>query len=775
MSIFDYPQWITWRPVPTVRPDGTTKVDKVPWSYTAGGAIDPHNMAAWHTYEAAKNTGHPIGFVFTTRDPYFFLDMDKCRAGSGWIGEAAQLCQYFTGAAREISYSGNGIHIIGQCDKLALSNRKNKFGKEWVPSLGDWLEFYIDKRFMALGPHGFEGNFDLDWTAALSAWVPIRESTASGVALRVGPVPEYTGPADDVELLQKMLSSRGSIGAAFGNKASFDTLWFARVEMLCQHYPSPSGDTFDRSTADLALMTHLAFWTGKDAARMDRLYRQSGLMRDKYRDREQYRADTITKAIGGASRVYDVVRASPNLGLPGVTGDLTVSDGYLTIPEQQEYFSGCTYVMDQHRILTPTGYLMKPEQFNAYYGGKIFVVDPSGESTSKKAWEAFTENRAYRFPKVQGTCFRPLATPGAIIDDRVNIYTPHAPARKTGDASPFTNHVALMLPDPHDRAILFHHMASIAQRPGLKLQWSPVIQGAEGNGKTILTNVLEQAVGLQYCHRPSAEDLANPFNSYLENKLFIGVEEIYIEGRRELLDTLKPLITNERVETQPKGVDKRMVENWTNWLFLTNHKDAVPVTIDGRRYAVFFCAQQDKDGINRDGMGGEYFPRLYAWLKADGYSIVTDWLLSYNITIELDPFYTIHRAPETSTTQQALTLSLGKVEQEINEAVESEDKGFRNGWISSYRVEILCREKGLRIGRSKLNEILETMGYKRVERATSPLMHEDQKRPVLYVQRRKYEGTLGTADYCRAQGYDQQFRQTVIPMIPLGAPANQNG
>lgn len=766
MTIYDYPQWITWKPVPVLRPDGSTKTDKKPWDYARGYETDPHNPAFWSTHAAAASSGHPIGFVFTTRDPYFFLDLDRCRVGSGWRPEAAQIVNYFAGSARELSQSQNGIHIVGQCDKLALSNRKNKFGKEWVPELGLWIEFYITGRFMALG-HGFEGNFDLNWTAALAAWLPIRPVGEEGVALQAGPVPEYTGPVDDAELISKALASRGSISAVFGNKATFETLWFAKPEMLAQHYPSQTGDTYDRSSADAALFAHLAFWTGKDAARMDRLFRQSGLMRDKYRDREPYRLETIRKAVGGCSRVYDVIRSAT---APVIGATAAIGSDWLTIPEQEEYFAGCVYILDQHRVLTPTGYLMKPEQFNAYYGGKNFVMSIDGDGATKKAWEAFTENRAHRFPKVKGTCFRPLASPGAIIDDRVNIYRPFEPKRTAGDPSPFLNHVAKMLPNERDRAILFHYMASVVQRPGLKMQWAPVIQGAEGNGKTILTNVLEQAAGLEYSHRPSAEDLANPFNSYLENKLFIAVEEIYTEGRRELLDTLKPLITNERVETQPKGVDKRMVENWANWLFLTNHKDAVPVSIDGRRYCVMFCAQQDADGIVRDGMNGDYFPNLYAWLRGGGYEVITNWLLEYVITLELDPVKTIHRAPETSTTPQARALSLGKVEQEINEAVESEDKGFRNGWISSYRVEILCREKGLRVGRSKLGEILENMGYKKVERATSPLLHEDQKRPILYVQRTRYDGTLNTSDYCRAQGYDQQFRQTVIPMF-----ANQNG
>src|SRR5262249_51449478 len=45
-----------------------------------------------------------------------------------------------------------------------------------------------------------------------------------------------------------------------------------------------------------------------DAARMDRLFRQSGLMRDKW-DREDYRIVTIKKAIADCTEVYEPERA----------------------------------------------------------------------------------------------------------------------------------------------------------------------------------------------------------------------------------------------------------------------------------------------------------------------------------------------------------------------------------------------------------------------------------------------------------------------------------
>ena len=69
------------------------------------------------------------------------------------------------------------------------------------------------------------------------------------------------------QLLQLAKSSK--------NGTAFTALWDGSLE----GYSSPS-------EADLALCSHLAFWTGRDATKMDTMFRQSGLMRDKW-DRQQ--------------------------------------------------------------------------------------------------------------------------------------------------------------------------------------------------------------------------------------------------------------------------------------------------------------------------------------------------------------------------------------------------------------------------------------------------------------------------------------------------------
>lgn len=742
-----YQRFVNWR---LVTVDG--RETKQPFDPRTGLPIDPNNPNNWRTYDEIVASGHPIGFAIAAQDPFFFLDLDKCRIGDQWKSEAVAICQQFAGAAREVSQSGNGIHVIGTCDKLLTSNLRNKWD--------GWLEFYTTGRFVAFGPYGWEGDFSRDCTQAILQLVPRRETQAE--ILQSGPSPDYTGPVDDDELISKMLASRGSIASMFGGKASFDHLWHADryADVLMQHFPSPSGDVYDRSSADAALMAHLAFWTGKDAERMDRLFRRSALVRPKYVNRPDYRTSTITGAISQCKRIYDFVRPvddDPQAAAP--------AGEYLTIPEMLEYFKGCVYVTDMHRIMTPTGDLLNHAQFRAYYGGKIFAMSADGTGPTKNAFEAFTENRAHTFPKVRSTCFRPRATPGAVIEDKVNVYQPFVPEMKAGDPKPFLDHLAKLLPDTRDREILLSYCASLVQNPGVKFQWAPVIQGAEGNGKTILTICLEHAVGYKYAHRPSAEDLKNPFNSYLENKLLIAVEEVYTEGRRELLDMLKPLITNDRIETQPKRVDKRMVDNVSNWIFMTNHRDAIPKSVDGRRYAVFFTAQQDFRGIERDGMSGDYFPKLYHWLRnEDGYAIVTNYLRSYRVRDEFNPATTLHRAPQTSTTPQAIAETRGRAEQYVLEAIESGDEGFRNGWVSSYRADITLREHGIRLSPVKLGEMIRSLGYTEICRSERAIMEENLKRPKLYLRSDLADRIATVFDYCEAQGYTSIKRAPQPPV-----------
>ena len=744
------PQFMNWVPVWNQEKQKWEKFPCLP----DGTVTDAHNSANWMTYEAAQATGRDVAFVFTENDPYFFLDLDDCADDEGnWSAAAQAIYMSFTGAIGEVSFSGKGLHIIGKCNPAMLQDRKHKWD--------GWLEFYTEKRFVALGRSGFHviggGTWypEADWTQRLGQLVPQRTT--------LGELPEgvdeaYTGPTDDEALIAKMLASTGGAGAAFGGKATVAQLWNADP-ILCQIYPAYDGNqqSFDHSAADAALMAHLAFWTGKDMPRMERLFRRSALMRPKF-ERDDYRLKTVQDAARMCNRVYDIApKAERATGTPA-------PEVYLTIPEMQQHFEGCVYIASEHKVMMPNGKMLKPEQFNAIYGGHIFQMQPDGTGPEKKAFTAFTENRTHKFPRAIMGLFEPKRTSGELFNDEdgiacVNTYFPAHVEMVQGDVTPFMTHLAKVIPDPRDREIMLAWMASAVQNPHKKFQWAPVLQGTEGNGKTFFANCVAYGIGEKFVHRPNPENLTEKHNGWMTRCLLSVVEEIHMNGRREMLENLKWKITNERIPIRGMAMDEETFKNFTKWIFCTNHMDAVVVTTNSRRYAIFYTAQQSKDDKIRDGMTGSYFPDLYRWAKTGGYAAVAHFLMHYPIPDELDPAKLCVDAPRTSSTHQAIEKSLGVVETEIIEATQDGTVGFRGGFISSVMLDAMIKARGLRVSLNKRGDILESLGYIRCPglndgRVPSPMVHENGKRPVIYVRPDVDLGHDPVAAYRTAQGYD---------------------
>ena len=215
--------------------------------------------------------------------------------------------------------------------------------------------------------------------------------------------------------------------------------------------------------------------------------------------------------------------------------------------------------------------------------------------------------------------------PNVIINeegwDTVNSYVPIKTEQKDGDISPFIKHVTSMLPDGHDATILISYMAAVLQYPGAKFQWAPLLQGFKGNGKTLIIRALEFSVGKRYSHLPNAEELLkSKFNWWLFGKMFIGVEEIRVADKWELINVLKPYITNDRVEIQGKGQDQITSDNRANFMFCSNYRDGLPVD---RRYCILYTAQQtEQDVINMGWRNTSYFVDIYDWAIGGGYAII---------------------------------------------------------------------------------------------------------------------------------------------------------
>ena len=283
-ELIEFRQWVVWR---YTQRDGKWTKPPYQTSGVPAKSTDPQTWTDFGHVVAAYETGRfdGIGFVLSADDPYVALDLDHCvsdgelqpwtqeqREHKKWADDApdpADIVAKQTYA--EISPSGSGIRILAG----GSIKKATKHGA---------FEVYTQARYVTLTGHQLEHSPD-----------------------------EVTDDIDceHLRLLfdrrpEPKATSHKANGHALDDQAVLDLLFRARngdkARRLYDGDTSAQGD--DHSACDQALCNHLAFYCGPHShAQIDRLYRASGLMRDKW-ERDDYRVRTIQNAIEGCSEFY---------------------------------------------------------------------------------------------------------------------------------------------------------------------------------------------------------------------------------------------------------------------------------------------------------------------------------------------------------------------------------------------------------------------------------------------------------------------------------------
>jgi len=269
----------------------TTKVPYNPNSpQDKAKSNDPATFAPMDTAAARANGFDGLGIgIF---DSIAGIDIDHCMKDGKLSAMAADIVEMMD-AYTEISPSGEGLRILF----LAPGFRYDT-GKYYIKDSKQGLEIYIagmTQRYLTVTGNTLRSRDILDRSDRLQTILDKYMKRPQQPTQTAAPMPGSPADISDRELLDKAMNAR--------NGGQFKSLWEGSI----MNYPS-------QSEADQALCNLLAFWTGKDAARMDALFRQSGLMRDKWNRRQSgttYGAITIQKAIASCGEVYTPSQERP--------------------------------------------------------------------------------------------------------------------------------------------------------------------------------------------------------------------------------------------------------------------------------------------------------------------------------------------------------------------------------------------------------------------------------------------------------------------------------
>lgn len=271
-------RWVSWN---LVQKDG--RPTKMPLQLN-GTLASSTDSSTWSTYDTIREKTDKVGIIFTPDKRLLGIDIDHCinnkqieHEQKTQIEKLLQEANTYT----EFSPSGTGLHLflsIIEEEGLTLQgNRKAPY------------ELYTSGRYFTFTSNSYGEER------------PVRDVTCeeankilSTIGYPFSKPKEIVLPAkytnlDDETILNKMFGSKN--GVTIKILYNGDSTEYAN----------------DKSRADSAFLSHLAFWTGKDSLQMERMWLASPLgQREKTINRKDYRDRTITNAINNCRNIYEV-------------------------------------------------------------------------------------------------------------------------------------------------------------------------------------------------------------------------------------------------------------------------------------------------------------------------------------------------------------------------------------------------------------------------------------------------------------------------------------
>lgn len=381
--------------------------------------------------------------------------------------------------------------------------------------------------------------------------------------------------------------------------------------------------------------------------------------------------------------------------------------------------------------------LYKSEGFNILCGKDV----PAGERGAKPSATKFVSDNGFvkvandmlympsidaEFFKLDGydvyNSFNPNSVPRA-----AKTYTPEG--KKA--ISRFERHLSMLCNgDKKNTDILRYWLAAQVQNMGAKITWSPIIQSIQGTGKSYLGEVLRACIGASNVGVVDSDQVRNQFNSWATGVCVNVLEELRVQGlnRHEIVNKLKPLVTDNRVQINPKGKDQYPIINTTNYICFTNFKDALPLDNDDRRWWILFVDienSQDIGKMHNMPSTAHYFKELYSSLNQ------APQLRKYFLEIEIsEDFKNLQRAPDTIYKTAMIANESSNLEgfDETTDVIENELENCRyceKGILSSYHLfnYIELTHQYLNLTSITKNQILKKLGY------------------IKYAKRVRYDGT----------------------------------
>lgn len=209
-------------------------------------------------------------------------------------------------------------------------------------------------------------------------------------------------------------------------------------------------------------------------------------------------------------------------------------------------------------------------------------------------------------------------------------------------------HIRHLLPDETKGRMLLDWLSWIVQNPGRHVNYSLMLQGVEGDGKSFFAELMRAVMGVSNVTMLNAHILHSDFTNWAEGQCLACLEEVRLindKNKYEAINRIKPFISNNVIEIHPKGKAPYNCINTTSYLLFTNFQDALPIDDNSRRYLVLFSQWQQREKILAfKEAHPDYYTKLYGTL-VESAGALRQWLLNHEQDEDFNP---MGDAPDTA-------------------------------------------------------------------------------------------------------------------------------
>lgn len=331
------------------------------------------------------------------------------------------------------------------------------------------------------------------------------------------------------------------------------------------------------------------------------------------------------------------------------------------------------------------------------------VVEKVAGVRYRPGHDVITEYRGFRYANL----WRQDSIPASV--DELMWTTEQAAA-----VAAWRNHIQWLVGDESAK-LMFKFLAWLVQHPEKRIRWAYLIQGPEGNGKSIIGEVLMTAVlGAENVRKISNSTLSEPkYNQWADGRQLSVIEELFVDGTNQhaVVNAIKSPITDDKLDIHPKGSRPYEIDNVSSYLVFTNKFNALPLTEMSRRFYIAECVCQSIGFIGElggDVAAAKYFRDLVAY--AENYpEALRGWL--ENIDCEDLP----QRAPDSEGKRTMIQAGKTDLETAVMEIIENGDYPNVNEYYVDTRslktaIE-LCDHNVSLGGPRQTNFVMRNLGY----------------------------------------------------------------